>query len=164
MTNCANFQPAVTSTFAKEVKKNLEVRSFWLFNLPNDLKIQIWPRPPNIIWGCPIFLILYFFSVTTPSSSKMTFKIFFEHFCFSGFSKTLPTIKTLSNPAADLLNRVNSCFQQAHPPTPRPSFPHPERKVCLAFDVRRRREGRNVHCFFVLFAGKREEDAIRIQK
>ena len=60
--NCANFQPIVTSTFAKKAKNDFAIffkfAVFLLFDLPNDLKIQIWPHPPDIIWGCPIFLIL----------------------------------------------------------------------------------------------------------
>ena len=48
-------------------------KAFLLLTHQNDLKIQIWPHPPNIIWGCPIFLILYFLCVTTYSISKNIF-------------------------------------------------------------------------------------------
>ncbi len=47
-----------------------------------------------------------FFCVTTLSTSKMTLKICFELFCFLAAVNLCKTIKTLSNPAADLLNRV----------------------------------------------------------
>ncbi len=76
VTNRANFQPVKTSTFAKKKAKN-EFAFFailWFFKFfdsSNDLKIQIWPHPPKIIWGCPIFFIS-FFCVTTPSTSKIT--------------------------------------------------------------------------------------------
>ncbi len=47
--------------------------------------------------------------MTTPSTSKTTFKIFY-FFCYLAAVKLCQTNKTLSNPAADLLNRVCSCL------------------------------------------------------
>ncbi len=46
----------------------------------------------------------------------MTFNIFFELFCFLAAVKLCKIIKTLSNPAADLMNRVCSCFLQLQIP------------------------------------------------
>ena len=51
---------------------------FGVFDLQNDLQNQIWPDPPNITWGCPIFL--WFFCQATPYASKFHFKYIFIFF------------------------------------------------------------------------------------
>ena len=64
---CAKFQPLVASSiFAKNCQNDFTIFCnfavfFAFFDFKNDLKIQIWPDPPNIIWGCPIFLGLKHF-------------------------------------------------------------------------------------------------------
>ncbi len=59
---CAKFQPFVSCIFAENCQKRFcnfsRFHVFCLFDLQNDLKIQIWPDPPIIIWECPIFSIL----------------------------------------------------------------------------------------------------------
>ena len=65
MINCANFGNYITSTFDKNSKKRFDIFTFFPvfdnFDLPNDLKIQIWPDPSNIIWGCSNFSFLWTF-------------------------------------------------------------------------------------------------------
>ena len=47
---------------------------FGFFDFQNDLIIQIWPDPPNIIGGCPRFSIFNFFCLSTPWTSNFQFK------------------------------------------------------------------------------------------
>ncbi len=81
---CAKFEPFVTNSFAKNGKKwfiaFLQFYVFGLFDLQNDLQIQIWPDPPNIVWGCSIFLFLWFFCQGAPYDSKFHFKYIFISF------------------------------------------------------------------------------------
>ncbi len=77
---CANFKPSVTSIFVKNCQKwlfhFLQFCVFCLFYLQNDLKIQIWPDSPNMIWGCSIFFILYSFTITLCVPQKSILKLF----------------------------------------------------------------------------------------
>ncbi len=80
MTNCAKCDIYVTSTFCKNCRKWFDdftfVSVFCYFDLPNGLKIQIWPDPPNIIWGCPNFSFLRTFRSGHSFCPKKAFKIF----------------------------------------------------------------------------------------
>ena len=73
-----NLSPLWPSVLPKMAKNNylvfLQFCVFGHFDLQNDLQIQIWPDPPNIIWGCPIFSILWFFCQATPYALKFGFK------------------------------------------------------------------------------------------
>ncbi len=60
-----NLSPLWPTVLPKKEKTDLSF--FWwfyvfgLFDLQNDLQIQIWPDLPNTIWGCLIFLFFLFF-------------------------------------------------------------------------------------------------------
>ncbi len=88
VTNRANFQSVVTSTFAKKAKNNVSFSfifaGFWFFDPPNDLKSKKWPYPPNIIWGW-----FYSFFVWPLLLPQKWLNIIFWPFLLSGCSKTL---------------------------------------------------------------------------
>ena len=78
----AKFHPFVTCIFPKNRQKRFHIfcdfAFLCLFDIQNELKIQIWPDPPNIIWGCPFFYFIFF--TTTLCVSKINFKIIFDFF------------------------------------------------------------------------------------
>ena len=79
-------------------------------------RIQFRPDPPNIIRGCPNFSLLWTFwsghSFCLKNSFYFLKNLFSLHLlCNSSrLSKLCQMKKTLSNPVADLLNRVCSCI------------------------------------------------------
>ncbi len=118
--SCAKFEPIVTNSFAKNGQKRLiffcNFTFFGLFDLQNDLQIQIWPDPPNIIWGCPIFLFLWFFVGALLMHQIFFLNIFSDLFAllitflfdFSYFSRF--SFFQHSSPCLRSSNRVCSCF------------------------------------------------------
>ena len=82
----SKFQPFVTSIYAKNVFAIFrDFAFFFLFDLENDLKIQIWPDSPNKIRGCPIFFILYNFFVRSLHVPQKSFLIFLYMFYYLNF-------------------------------------------------------------------------------
>ncbi len=104
-----NFQLFLTDIFAKKYFKILKKQfddfsKFGVlghFDLQIDLKIQIWPHPPNIIWGCPFkfyfgtfeFMFLTFGIYNFVKLSKLCQipTLYFEQSLFLLYQAVLPT-------------------------------------------------------------------------
>ncbi len=78
----ANFQPSVTSIFAKNCRKwfciffaILQILLFWSSKWPQSSNV---PDTPNITWWCPIFYIFFLYDHTSvPQKSILKFFLIF---------------------------------------------------------------------------------------